>query len=150
MRRKLCVAASIVGIVTTLGVILYLSPFTVAAASTPTTPIFTTGQTAFGIVAVNQSTGAISFCSNNTLVPTGGGQEPIGTCSASSIGTVTPTAGSSNSISIAGSGNSVLVYNNQTGHAVLCAGSGVVNGTALVTSTVANVVASCKSVTNLH
>lgn len=152
MKRKLCLAAGILGIVTTLGVTLNPSAFTVAAqGSTSTPPVFITAQTAFGMVSVNQSTGAITFCANNTIVPGSGGQQPIGTCSASSIGSVTPTSGSNNSLSIAGSGgvangsgSAALVYNNQTGQALLCAGSGVVSGG------VANVVASCKSVTNLH
>ncbi len=131
---------------------MHLSSSTVATqGSTATTPVFTTAQTAFAMISVNQSTGAISFCANNSVVPSGGGQEPISTCSASSIGCVTPTAGSDNSLSIQGSGgvangsgSAALVYNNQTGQAVLCAGSGVVSGG------VANVVASCKSVSNLH
>lgn len=153
MKRKLPLVAGILGVVATLVVIMHLSSFTVAAqGSTSTLPVFITAQTAFGMVSVNQSTGAITFCANNTMVPgSGGGQEPIGTCSASSIGSVTPTSGSNNSLSIAGSGgvangsgSAALVYNNQTGQAVLCAGSGVVSGG------VANVVASCKSVTSLH
>ncbi|HLJ88669.1 MAG TPA: hypothetical protein VKZ53_17750 [Candidatus Angelobacter sp.] len=153
MQRKLCFVAGIFGILTIVAGVMHLSSFTVAAqGSIATTPVFTTAQTAFGMISVNQSTGAISFCANNSIVPNGGGgQEPIGTCSASSIGSVTPTAGSDNSLSIQGSGgvangsgSAALVYNNQTGQAVLCAGSGVVSGS------VANVVASCKSVSNLH
>lgn len=152
MRRKLYFVAGIIGIVMIVAGTMHLSSFVVAAqGSTPTTPVFVTAQTAFGMVSVNESTGAISFCANNTVVPGGGGQAPIGTCSASSIGSVTPTSGSDNSLSIQGSGgvangsgSAALVYNNQTGQALLCAGSGVVSGG------VANVVASCKSVSNLH
>ncbi len=153
MKRKLCFVAGIMGIVTIAAVSMHLSSFAAAVqGSTSTTPVFVTQQTAFGMISVNESTGAISFCANNSVVPGGGGgQAPIGTCSASSIGSVTPTAGSNNSLSIQGSGpiangsgSAALVYNNQTGKAVLCAGSGVVSGG------VANVVASCKSVSNLH
>ncbi len=153
MKRKLWFTAGIISIVAIVAVSMHLSSFTVAAqGSTATTPVFVTAQTAFGMVSVNESTGTISFCANNTVVPGGGGgQAPIGTCSASSIGSVTPTAGSDNSLSIQGSGgiangsgSAALVYNNQTGQALLCAGSGVVSGG------VANVVASCKSVSNLH
>lgn len=153
MRGKLYFVAGIIGIFTIVALTMHLSSFTVAAqGSTETTPKFVTAQTAFGMVSVNESTGAISFCANNTVVPGGtGGQAPIGTCSVSSIGSVTPTSGSSNSLSIQGSGDiangsgsGALVYNNQTGQALLCAGSGVVSGG------VANVVASCKSVSNLH
>jgi hypothetical protein len=149
MKRKLYFVAGILGILTIVAASMHLSA--VVQGSTSTTPVFVTQQTAFGMISVNESTGAISFCANNTVVPGGGGQAPIGTCSASSIGSVTPTAGSNNSLSIQGSGpiangsgSAALVYNNQTGQAVLCAGSGVVSGG------VANVVASCKSVANLH
>ncbi|HKR97497.1 MAG TPA: hypothetical protein VJW55_19125 [Candidatus Angelobacter sp.] len=56
------------------------------------------------MISVNENTGAISFCANNTVVPGGsGGQAPIGTCSSASIGSVTPTVGSNNSLSIQGS-----------------------------------------------
>jgi hypothetical protein len=153
MKRKLWVFAGVIGMVTVVAVVMHLSSITVAAqGSTSTTPVFVTAQTQYGMVSVNESTGAISFCANNTVVPGGsGGQAPIGTCSASSIGSVTPTAGSNNSLSITGSGvatngsgTAALVYNNQTGQAVLCAGAGVVSGG------VGNVVASCKSVANLH
>jgi hypothetical protein len=150
--RKLCFAAGIIGIVTLASISMYLAPVAAAVqGSTSTPPVFITKQTAFGMIAVNESTGAISFCANNSVVPGGGGQAPIGTCSAAAIGTVAPTAGSNNSLSIEGSGpiangsgTAALVYNNQTGQAVLCAGSGVVSGG------VANVVASCKAVTKLH
>jgi hypothetical protein len=81
------------------------------------------------------------------VVPSGGGQAPTSTCSAAAIGTIKPTAGSNNSLSIegsgpigSGSGSGALVYNNQNGQALLCAGSGVG----------ANIVASCKAVPNLH
>jgi hypothetical protein len=151
MKRTLCFVAAIVGIVTIVAVSGHVSGVA-AQGSTSTTPVFVTQQTQFGMISVNENTGAISFCANNTIVPgSGGGQAPIGTCSASSIGSVTPTVGSNNSLSImgseniaSGSGSAALVYNNQTGQAVLCAGSGVVSGG------VANVVASCKSVANLH
>jgi len=151
MKRKLCFVAAVLGIVTTVALSAHLSPVA-AQGSTSTTPVFVTQQTQFGMISVNENTGAISFCGNNTVVPGAtGGQAPIGTCSASSIGSVTPTVGSNNSISIqgsepigSGSGSAALVYNNQTGQAVLCAGAGVVSGG------VANVVASCKSVANLH
>jgi hypothetical protein len=150
MKRKLWLTAGILGIVTLVAANMPFSPFTVAAQGTATTPVFVAAQTAFGMMVVNESNGEISFCANNSVVPGGGGgQAPIGTCSAS-IGSVTPTTGSDNSISIQGSGgiangsgSAALVYNNQTGQAVLCAGSGVVSGG------VANVVASCKSVSNL-
>jgi hypothetical protein len=141
------------GVVTIVAIGMHLAPTASATGfqSTSTTPIHISQQTAFGMMSVNETTGAISFCANNTVVPGGGGQAPIGTCSASSIGSVTPTVGSNNSLSIEGSGliangsgTAALVYNNQTGQAVLCAGSGVVSGG------VANVVASCKSVANLH
>jgi hypothetical protein len=151
MKRNLYFVAGIIGALTITAVSMHLSSFTVAASGTATTPVWITAQTAFGMVSVNENTGAITFCANNTIVPgSGGGQEPIGTCSAS-IGSVTPTSGSSNSLSIQGSGgiangsgSAALVFNNQTGQAVLCAGSGVVSGS------VANVVASCKSVSNLN
>ena len=151
MKRRLYFAAGFVG-VAVLAASMYFSPVVAAVqGSTSSTPIFVTQQTQFGMFAVNENTGAISFCANNSLVPTGGGQMPIGTCSAASIGSVTPTVGSNNSLSIQGSepiapngGSGALVYNNQTGQAVLCAGSGVVSGG------VANVVASCKTVVNLH
>ena len=145
MKHKMYLA----GIVTILAATMQLAPWAEAQGST--TPIIISQQMEWGMIAVNENTGAISFCANNTVVPGGGGQAPIGTCSASSIGNITPTAGNSNSLSIQVSGPSgsntssaALVYNNQTGQAVLCAGSGVVSGG------VANVVASCKTVTNLH
>ena len=155
MKSKLWFVAAIIGVVTIVAVSTHLAPSAEASAfqgSTSTIPIFVTAQTQFGMISVNENTGAISFCANNSVTPGGGGQAPIGTCSASSIGSVTPTVGSNNSLSIQGSetltstigGSAALVYNNQTGQAVLCAGSGVVSGG------VANVVASCKSVTNLH
>ena len=155
MKSKLWFVAAIIGVVTIVAVSTHLAPSAEASAfqgSTSTTPIFVTAQTQFGMISVNENTGAISFCANNSVVPGGGGQAPIGTCSAASIGSVTPTVGSNNSLSIQGSetltstigGSAALVYNNQTGQAVLCAGSGVVSGG------VANVVASCKSVANLH
>ena len=156
MKSKLWFVAAIIGVVTIVAVSTHLAPSAEASAfqgSTSTTPIFVTAQTQFGMISVNENTGAISFCANNTVVPCGsGGQAPIGTCSSASIGSVTPTVGSNNSLSIQGSetltstigGSAALVYNNQTGQAVLCAGSGVVSGG------VANVVASCKTVTNLH
>ena len=151
MNRKLCFVAGIVGIVTIVAVSMHLAPTVDAAGvqgSTSTPPIFVTQQTQFGMIAVNETTGAISFCSNNSVVPGGGGgQAPTGSCSAASIGSVKPTVGSNNSLSIqgsgpigAGSGSAALVYNNQTGQAVLCAGSGVGS----------NIVASCKAVANLH
>ena len=152
MKRTLYFVASVIGVVTIM-VSMHLAPAASATGfqSTSTTPIHISQQTAFGMMSVNETTGAISFCANNTVVPGGGGQAPIGTCSASSVGSVTPTVGSNNSLSIegsgiatTGSGTAALVYNNQTGQAVLCAGSGVVSGG------VANVVASCKSVANLH
>lgn len=151
MKRRFYFAAGIVG-VAVIAVSMYFSPVVAAVqGSVSTTPVFVTQQTQFGMVAVNENTGLISFCANNSTVPAGGGQIPIGTCSASSIGSVTPTVGSNNSLSIQGSetiapngGSGALVYNNQTGQAVLCAGSGVVSGS------VANVVASCKTVANLH
>jgi hypothetical protein len=151
MKRKLYFAAFTIAILAIVAGSTHLSPVA-AQGSVSTTPVFVTQQTQFGMVAVNESTGAISFCANNSVVPGGtGGQAPIGTCSAASIGSVTPTIGSNNSLSIQGSepispngGSGALVYNNQTGQAVLCAGSGVVSGG------VANVVASCKTVANLH
>lgn len=151
MKRKLWFVACIVGVVIIAAGSMPLSPVGAFQGSVSTTPIFVTQQTNFGMISVNESTGAISFCANNSVVPGGGGQAPIGTCSASAIGTVAPTAGSNNSLSIqgsgpigSGSGSAALVYNNQTGKAVLCAGSGVASGG------VANVVASCKAVANLH
>jgi hypothetical protein len=151
MKRRFYFAAGIVGIAV-IASSMYFSPVVAAVqGSVSTPPVFVTQQTQFGMVAVNENTGAISFCANNSVVPGGGGQAPIGTCSAASIGSVTPTVGSNNSLSIQGSetiapngGSGALVYNNQTGQAVLCAGSGVVSGG------VANVVASCKTVANLH
>ncbi len=154
MKRSFYFAAGIVSVVTIVALSLHLAPVASATGfqSTSTPPVHISQQTQFGMMSVNETTGAISFCANNTIVPgSGGGQAPIGTCSASSIGSVTPTVGSNNSLSIEGSGligngsgTAALVYNNQTGQAVLCAGSGVVSGG------VANVVASCKSVANLH
>jgi hypothetical protein len=153
MKRNLYFVAGL-GLVTIVAIGMHLAPTASATGfqSTSTPPIHISQQTQFGMMSVNETTGAISFCANNTVVPgSGGGQAPIGTCSASSIGSVTPTVGSNNSLSIEGSGliangsgTAALVYNNQTGQAVLCAGSGVVSGG------VANVVASCKSVANLH
>jgi hypothetical protein len=149
MKRRLFFIAAVIGIVAIVAAPAHLSPVA-AQVPTSTTPVLVTQQTQFGMIAVNESTGAISFCANNSTVPGGGGQIPIGTCSAASIGNVKPTVGSNNSLSIqgsepigAGSGSAALVYNNQTGQAVLCAGSGVGAG-------VANVVASCKAVANLH
>jgi len=154
MKRNFYFVAGIIGVVTMVTISMHLAPVASATGfqSTSTPPVHISQQTAFGMMSVNETTGAISFCANNTVVPgSGGGQAPIGTCSASSIGSVTPTVGSNNSLSIEGSGliangsgTAALVYNNQTGQAVLCAGSGVVSGG------VANVVASCKSVANLH
>jgi hypothetical protein len=152
MKAKGFLISGMIAVAAIVAVSLYLAPSVAAQGSTSTVPVFVTQQTQFGMISVNESTGAISFCANNTVVPGGGGQAPIGTCSASSIGSVTPTVGSNNSLSIQGSetissgggGSGALVYNNQTGQAVLCAGSGVVSGG------VANVVASCKSVANLH
>src|ERR1041385_545777 len=154
MKRTLYFVAGMIGVVTIMAISMHLAPAASATGfqTTSTPPVHISQQTAFGMMSVNETTGAISFCANNTVVPgAGGGQAPIGTCSASSIGSVTPTVGSNNSLSIEGSGpiangsgSAALVYNNQTGQAVLCAGSGVVSGG------VANVVASCKSVANLH
>lgn len=152
MKRNFYFVAG-VGVVTIVAIAMHLAPAASATGfqSTSTPPIHISQQTQYGMFSVNENTGAISFCANNSVVPGGGGQAPIGTCSASSVGTVTPTAGSNNSLSIQGSGvatngsgTAALVYNNQTGQAVLCAGSGVVSGG------VANAVASCKSVANLH
>src|SRR5579864_1727357 len=152
MKRNLCFVAGLV-VVTIVAIGMHLAPAASATGfqSTSTPPIHISQQTQYGMFSVNENTGAISFCANNTVVPGGGGQAPIGTCSVSSVGSVTPTVGSNNSLSIEGSGvatngsgTAALVYNNQTGQAVLCAGSGVVSGG------VANVVASCKTVTNLH
>jgi hypothetical protein len=153
MKRNLCFVAGL-GVITIAAIGMHLAPTASATGfqSTSTPPIHISQQTQYGMFSVNESTGAISFCANNTVVPgSSGGQAPIGTCSASSVGSVTPTTGSNNSLSIegsgvatSGSGTAALIYNNQTGQAVLCAGSGVVSGG------VANVVASCKSVTNLH
>jgi hypothetical protein len=151
MKAKGFLISGMIAAAAIIAVSMYLAPSVAAQGSTSTIPVFVTQQTQFGMISVNESTGAISFCANNTVVPGTGGQAPIGTCSASSIGSVTPTVGSNNSLSIQGSetiasgaGSAALVYNNQTGQAVLCAGSGVVSGG------VANVVASCKSVANLH
>jgi hypothetical protein len=153
MKRILYFVAGMIGVVTIMEISMHLAPAASATGfqTTSTPPIHISQQTQYGMFSVNENTGAISFCANNTVVPGGGGQAPIGTCSASSVGSVTPTVGSNNSLSIEGSGvatngsgTAALVYNNQTGQAVLCAGSGVVSGG------VANVVASCKSVANLH
>lgn len=152
MKRNFYFVAGL-GVATIAAIAMHLAPSASATGfqSTSTPPIHISQQTQYGMFSVNENTGAISFCANNTVVPGGGGQAPIGTCSASSVGSVTPTVGSNNSLSIegsgvatTGSGTAASVYNNQTGQAVLCAGSGVVSGG------VANVVASCKSVANLH
>lgn len=152
MKRNLYFVAGL-GLVTIVAISMHLTPTASATGfqSTSTPPIHISQQTQYGMFSVNENTGAISFCANNTVVPGGGGQAPIGTCSASSVGSVTPSTGFNNSLSIEGSGvatngsgTAALIYNNQTGQAVLCAGSGVVSGG------VANVVASCKSVANLH
>ena len=148
MTRKLCVAAGIVGVGAILA-ISHLAPPASATGfqSTSTPPVHISAHTQFGMFSVNETTGAISFCGNNSVVPTGGGQAPTSICSAAAIAKIKPTAGSNNSLSIegsgpigSGSGSAALVYNNQTGQAVLCAGSGVG----------ANIVASCKTVANLH
>ena len=153
MKRNFYFVAGSIGVVTIVATGMHLAPTASATGfqSTSTPPIHISQQTQYGMFSVNENTGAISFCANNTVVPGGGGQAPIGTCSASSVGSVTPTVGSNNSLSIEGSGvatngsgTAALVYNIQTGQAVLCAGSGVVSGG------VANVVASCKVVANLH
>jgi hypothetical protein len=150
MSRKLYFVVGILGAAIIVAANIHVSSVA-AFQSTSTPPVFITQQTQFGMFSVNETTGAISFCANNTVVPGGGGQAPIGTCSVSAIATVAPTAGSNNSLSIegseniaSGSGSAALIYNNQNGKAMLCAGSGVVSGG------VANVVASCKAVTNLH
>jgi hypothetical protein len=153
MKRNFCFVACIIGVVTIVVIGMHFAPTASATGfqSTSTPPIHISQQTQYGMFSVNENTGAISFCANNTVVPGGGGQAPIGTCSASPIATVAPTTGSNNSLSIEGSGvatngsgTAALIYNNQNGQAMLCAGSGVVSGG------VANVVASCKSVTSLH
>jgi hypothetical protein len=85
MKSKLWFVAAIIGIVTIVAVSTHLAPSAEASAfqsSTSTTPIFVTAQTQFGMISVNENTGVISFCANNTVVPGGsGGQAPIGTCS---------------------------------------------------------------------
>ncbi len=154
MKRKIYFVAGTMCILAIAVIGLHRPAGATAFQVTTATPaVFVTQQTQFGMFSVNEITGAISFCANNTIVPgASGGQAPIGTCSAASLGTVPPTAGSNNSLSVqgsgglgtAGAGSAALVYNNQTGQALLCAGSGVVSGG------VANVVASCKTVTNLH
>ena len=149
MKQKLCFVAGLVGVVTIVAVSMHLAPTAAASGfqSTSTAPVHISAHTQFGMFSVNEATGAISFCGNNSVVPGGGGQAPTSICSAAVIGTIKPTAGSNNSLSIegsgpigSGSGSAALVYNNQTGQAVLCAGSGVG----------ANIVASCKAVANLH
>jgi hypothetical protein len=149
MKRNFYFAACIIGVATIVAVSMHLGPAASASGfqGTASAPIHISAQTQFGMISVNETTGAISFCGNNSVVPAGGGQAPTSTCSAAAIATIKPTAGSNNSLSIegsgpigAGSGSGALVYNNQNGQAVLCAGSGVG----------ANIVASCKVVPNLH
>jgi len=149
MKRKLCFAAGILAVGAILAVSMHLAPVASATGfqSTSTQPVHISAHTQFGVFSVNETTGAISFCGNNSVVPTGGGQAPTSICSAAAIATIKPTAGSNNSLSIegsgpigSGSGSAALVYNHQTGQALLCAGSGVG----------ANIVASCKTVANLH
>src|ERR1051325_4172283 len=128
MKRILYFVAGMIGVVTIMAISMHLAPAASATGfqTTSTPPIHISQQTQYGMFSVNENTGAISFCANNTVVPGGGGQAPIGTCSASSVGSVTPTVGSNNSLSIqgsetistAGGGSGALVYNNQTGQAV--------------------------------
>ena len=148
MKRKFYFVAGL-GVVTIVAICMHLAPAASATGfqSTSTPPIHISAHTQFGMISVNEATGAITFCGNNSVVPAGGGQAPTSTCSAAAIGTIKPTAGFNNSLSIegsgpigSGSGSGALVYNNQNGQALLCAGSGVG----------ANIVASCKAVPNLH
>ncbi|HEY6352233.1 MAG TPA: hypothetical protein VI636_22780 [Candidatus Angelobacter sp.] len=144
MKRILWLALGIIVIVAFVVSGVPLSPVANSVqAAAPTTPIYIMQSTTYGVFAVNESTGAVTFCANTTMVPgASGGQAPIGTCK--SLGKVAPTATSNNSLSLTVSGISVFVFNNQTGVISQCGGSGVVSGSTV------NAVASCKVLPNLN
>lgn len=91
-----------------------------AVLAQTTTPIFTMAPTAntSGVVIVDQTTGAISYCTSLVNATT---STAIPSDSCSLLGRATPTSGSSNSLSITASGSSVFVLNNVTGQIVQCA-----------------------------
>lgn|SRR5215831_2633274 len=139
MQRTFCFVCGIL-----LMVIFIASSMPVAPveAFQTTSPVYQTASTQYGVFAVNQTTGAITFCANSTIVPSTGGQQPIGVCK--SVGTVAPTTGNPNSLAMTVSGpSSVFVYNVVNGAVAQCAGSGVQSGTTVTP------VASCKALPKL-
>ncbi|HLJ25417.1 MAG TPA: hypothetical protein VKY85_01785 [Candidatus Angelobacter sp.] len=144
MKRTLWLIAGMAMLVAFAGSSIPFSPVpSVVQAATPTTPVYVMQSTTYGVFAVNESTGAVTFCANTTMVPgASGGQAPIGACK--SLGKVAPTTMSNNSLSLTVSGISVFVFNNQTGVISQCGGSGVVSGSTV------NPVASCKVLPNLN
>jgi len=139
MQRTLCFVCGI------LLVAMFMAgsmPVTSVEAFQTTSPVYQMASTQYGVFAVNETTGAITFCANSTIVPSTGGQQPIGVCK--SIGTVAPTTGNPNSLAMTVSGpSSVFVHNIVSGAVEQCAGSGVVSGTTVTP------IASCKALPKL-
>lgn len=144
MKRMLWITVGAIVIVAFVAGSVPSSPVAISAqAAAPVTPIYVMQSTTYGVFAVNESTGAVTFCANTTMVPgQSGGQAPIGACK--SLGKIAPTTTANNSLSLMVSGISVFVFNNQTGVISECGGSGVVSGSTVTP------VASCKVLPNLN
>jgi hypothetical protein len=87
-------------------------------APTPTTPVFTTTAVLNGVVIVDQTTGAVTYCTSLVNV-SNAGATPSDACAF--MGRATPTSGSSTSLTVTASGSSVFVLNNVTGIILQCA-----------------------------
>jgi hypothetical protein len=77
MKHSFYFGAGVISVVTIVAISMHLAPTASATGfqSTSTPPIHISQQTQFGMMSVNETTGAISFCANNTVVPgSGGGQ----------------------------------------------------------------------------
>jgi opacity protein-like surface antigen len=138
MRRSLLLAVCTLVFVAFAASSAPVSPVEAVFQSSPTTPIVIAQSTQYGVFLASQATGSISFCANSTFIPQpSGGTAPAGACKA--LGTIPPSAGSNNSLSMIVGGISVFVFNNQTGKTMQCAGSGVGSGATI------NPIASCKA-----
>ena len=106
MKRNLYFVAGL-GVVTVVAICMHLAPAASATGfqSTSTPPVHISQQTQYGMFSVERRTREPSaFAPTTPWSQAAVGQAPIGTCSASSVGSVTPTVGSNNSLSIEGSG----------------------------------------------
>jgi hypothetical protein len=95
-------------------------------------PVYTAvAMPAGGTIVVNQSTGAISYCTGEVLIsgigPGGSTVAPIGVCIV--LGKATPTLGSTTSLTVVPQPSGAFVVNNDTGAILQCATYNLLYGT---------------------